>query len=360
MLEVVQVIWFMCLLVLGLYHLFVFRLKNKTDSHASSSNLPGVSVIIAVRNGPSEFKEHIYSILQQDYPTFELIVVDDHSEPAKRKELEVFISTLSNTNLILSDGRGKKQALMTGIEKAKYDFVLFTDADCSPSGKFWIKTMMEQNTYHGTVLGYSPYLKLGGWLNLLVRFETLMTGMQYLSWAMKGRPYMAVGRNVLYPRELLIKRNPFQTHSDIPYGDDDLAIQSLARQAQISICIDRRAQMMSKAPASFGEWLKQKHRHLSAGHYYKAQSWWQPGLYGIALIGNWFLIPFMIHSLEVWHWLPLLIAFLLLRWMNYKAWSDRLGDTDTIKWYPLLEIFYTMYLAFMGAFTLMAKKKTWN
>src|SRR4030095_12930501 len=253
MMEVIQTTWFLCLLVLSVYHLFVFRLINKKDSQPSSSSLPGVSVIIAVRNGSPEFRQHLYDILQQDYPTLELIVVDDHSEPSKRKELEEFMSILPGANLILSKGSGKKQALMTGIENAKYEFILFTDADCSPSSKFWIKKMIEKSYNHGAVLGYSPYLKLNGWLNLFIRFETLMTGMQYLSWGMMGRPYMAVGRNVLYARELLLEKNPFQNHTDIPYGDDDLAIQSLAGQAQVSVCLDREAHMISSPPVSFGE-----------------------------------------------------------------------------------------------------------
>lgn len=360
MIEIVQVIWLSCLLLIFLYHVFIFQLKFKNDSLKSLPNLPGVSVIIAVRNGSAQISKNLPEIIQQDYPAFEVIIVDDHSDHAEKKQLEGIISSWPGVKLFSSSSPGKKQSLLKGIEEAKYALVLFTDADCKPASNAWIKTMVEHSIDHNTVLGYSPYLKSSGCLNLFVRFETLMTGMQYLSWGMKGCPYMAVGRNVLYARELLIKNNPFQIHSDIPYGDDDLAIQSLADQVQISVCLDQKAQMISTPPASFGEWIRQKHRHLSAGHYYKQQSWWQPGLYGIALIGHWFLIPFLIPSLAVWHWLPVFIAFLLLRWVNYKHWSDKLGDMDTIKWYPLLEILYTIYLGFMGTFTLIAKKKTWN
>ncbi len=299
-------------------------------------------------------------MVHQEYPVFEVIIVDDHSDLTERNILEAFISSWPQIKLYTATCSGKKQALMEGIEHAQYEFILCTDADCNPLSSQWIKTMVEHNADQNIVLGYSPYLKLPGFLNQLIRFETVMTGIQYLSWAMKGRPYMAVGRNSLYPRSLLLSSDPFHKHADIPYGDDDLGLQSMLGRSPVEVCMDKRSHVISTPASSWIDWFKQKHRHLSAGHYYKTNLWWQPGLYGLALIGHWFLFPLMM-SVGLWRVLLIIsIAGIFIRGQNYFQWTKKLGDKDTVIIYPVLEIAYAIYLALMGTFTGISKKKTWN
>ena len=51
------------------------------------------------------------------------------------------------------------------------------------------------------VLGYGAYKKYPGFLNKLIRFETFHTALQYFSYALAGKPYMGVGRNLSYRKE---------------------------------------------------------------------------------------------------------------------------------------------------------------
>ena len=342
-----------------MYHLIIFRLRDIRPPTVLTNEQPGVSVIIAVRNGSAQLKENLMDILLQDFLNFEILIVDDHSDPFERKNLEEIISISPRVQLLSSNEPGKKYALMTGIEEAKYDFILCTDVDCKPASKDWIRTMIEHSIDHSIVIGYSPYQKSSGWLNILIRFETLMTGIQYLSWAMNGRPYMAVGRNILYPKSLFLKAQPFHQHQDIPYGDDDLGLQAFAKSS-ISVCVEKKGHVISMPATSWLQWLKQKHRHLSAAHFYKPGVWWQPGMYGMALIGHWVLLYFMIDTLAWWKWLPLFVIGILFRWLTCIIWTRKLGDKDVIILYPLLEIIYAAYLAVVGTVTIVAKRKTWN
>jgi glycosyltransferase involved in cell wall biosynthesis len=359
MLIFIQVIWFTSILVLLLYHLVIFRFKTQIKNQEVLETLPGVSVIIPVRNGLGHLRQFLFEIVHQDYPQFEVIIVDDHSDPEERKNLEDFLSFWPEVKLGSSKDMGKKHALTEGIRLAEHDFVLLTDADCKPACEHWIKTMVgdQRNT---TVLGYSPHQKFPGWLNRFIRFETIMTGIQYLSWAMKGRPYMSVGRNVLYPKSLLVSELPFLQSKEIPFGDDDIGFQALSGKSKVNICIDKNAHVFTLPATSLAGWLKQKHRHLSAAHYYKAELWWQPAVFGLALILHWLLLPFMINSLDWRNWVPVFVIAILIRWINYIKWTAKLSDTDTNYWYPLLEVIYAAYLAFMGLTTLLVKKKTWN
>ncbi|MFD2145882.1 hypothetical protein [Mucilaginibacter antarcticus] len=81
--------------------------------------------------------------------------------------------------------------------------MLFTDADCKPDSTNWITRMAAH--FKGDVqlvLGYSPYFKTGGFLNSLIRFETVKTAVNYLSAALNGDPYMGIGRNMAYTKTL--------------------------------------------------------------------------------------------------------------------------------------------------------------
>jgi hypothetical protein len=287
--------------------------------------------------------------------------VDDHSGPDERLKLEEIERWSEKIFLINNQEKpGKKHALSLGVHKAKHPLILCTDADCRPSTSGWIKSMVAQSEGDKMVLGYSPYTQATGLLNLFLRFETLMTAIQYFSWAMAGRPYMGVGRNMMYPEELFINVNPYMHYHEIPYGDDDLLVQQAVEKTRIEANLDDASFVYSDPPSSWRSFIKQKHRHLSAGHHYNMKLWWQPGLYGIAFILHWMIIPVLILRIGL-NWIFLLfLAGLLIRSRVYAKWTETLGQKDTIKWYPLLEMGYALYLAGMGLFTLFVKKKTWN
>lgn len=356
-----EVIWFVSWAILLGYHLLVFRIRNKRSHATDRAELPGVSIIIAVKNGSDMLIENLKYILSQDYPLFEIIVIDDHSDTGEKDKLTDAISKKTNVFLHHSDrAMGKKQALALGVEKAKYKIILCTDADCRPASLEWIKNMVNHTKGQDIVIGYSPYLRTNGFLNLMIRFETVMTGIQYLSWAMIGRPYMGVGRNMLYPRDLFLRVDPYKAQQHIPYGDDDLLIQKATANADVNVSFDKESHVFSMPAKSWMEWFRQKHRHMSAGHYYTNSAWWQPGLYGMALIMHWILLPILLlATINIWL-IIFLILGILVRWFTYVAWTQKLGDRDTNIGYPLLELFYTAYLAGMGLVTLLFKKKTWN
>ena len=195
---------------------------------------------------------------------------------------------------------------------------------------------------------------------MMIRFETVMTAIQFMSWTLAGKPYMGVGRNLLYPRSLFLQRTPYNSKPGVPYGDDDLLVQALTSNARIKICDDPQGHVISTPALSLKQWLIQKHRHLSAGHYYKSALWLQPGIYGISLILHWTIVLFLIIGSHWWKWLPVMTLGLVIRWVTYAGWTRKLGDKDTVLWYPFLEVQYAIYLGVMGMITAVAKKKSWS
>jgi chlorobactene glucosyltransferase len=97
-------------------------------------NAPMVSIIVPARNEEKNIERCVRSLLAQDYPRFEVIVVDDCSEDGTAQILAQLAGNDSRLNVIegkpLPKGwMGKAHAIVQGYGQAKGDWLLFTDAD---------------------------------------------------------------------------------------------------------------------------------------------------------------------------------------------------------------------------------------
>ncbi|MCZ2141175.1 MAG: glycosyltransferase [Bacteroidia bacterium] len=265
-------------LILLVYYFFVFgKLAFHKPSGSLQSNYEPVSVIIAARNELENLQKNLIAILEQDYPDFEVIVVNDCSwdgSQAWLEELQKTYTHLKVSQLIEQEKypTGKKFALTIGIKASKYNLLLFTDADCEPTSNQWIKLMQSKfNPNKEIVLGFSPYRRQKGFLNRFIRFETLITAQFYLSMALSGNAFMGVGRNLAYRKELFFKYKGFATHQHILSGDDDLFVNETATPNNVTIQIDPASFIYTEAKKTYSAWSKQKSRHMSTGKYYKAK-----------------------------------------------------------------------------------------
>ena len=359
--EILIASWCLSVVILVVYYQVVFLPRQRKEGVRLLEVQEGVSVVIAVKNGVDELATNLSFIVNQQYSLFEVIIVDDHSDAQEGLKLQSLVNSFPSVQVIHSNQpQGKKHALTIGIQHAQFPYILCTDADCRPITQQWISSMMSTKGDSAIVLGYSPYEKRSGWLNRLIRFETIMTAIQYISWTMLRRPYMAVGRNLLFSKAAFHQLNPFEHTLHIPYGDDDNLVQAATGKAAIEPCLDPLSFVSSQPPVTWRAWLRQKHRHLSAGFSYSKGTWWQPGLFAIALIWHWLaLIVIWICCANTLLLIGMIIA-LALRWIIYASWTKQLQDRDTALYFPLLEMAYAIYLAYAGIWAVLAKRKTWN
>ena len=350
--------WLVSTFVLTAYHLQIFNRKIPVK-RKTVPGFPGVSILIAHKDQSHLLIANLPSVLQQDYPEFEVIIVDDHSAAPAFEALESFARGDERIRLVRSAGKGKKAALNTGVQAARYDVVLCTDADCRPMTPLWIKSMEASRKGNAYVLGYSPYAFRKGWLNQIIRFETIMTAIQYFSWATLGRPYMGVGRNLLYRKEAFLQVNPFENNGGVIYGDDDTIVQSFKEQPVV-VNVDPNAFVVSDPPGSWKAWIKQKHRHLSAARHYRLKDWLKPGLYGISLVIHWLLLPVIFVLFPLANGLPVFLIGIIIRWTIYSRWKKRLREKNAMWPYPLLELLYAFYLGTTGILTAIKSKRHWS
>jgi cellulose synthase/poly-beta-1,6-N-acetylglucosamine synthase-like glycosyltransferase len=257
------------------YILFVFTRLLFRQQPEPPKNYPAVTVVVCAHNELENLRELLPMLNEQDYPKYEVIVMNDRSWDGTEEFAETEAKTLEKIRFFHIEQEydhvtPKKYAITTAVRNAKYDIVLLTDADCRPTTDQWIKGMVSHLTSDkDIVLGFSPYQKTSGFLNRLIRFETFYVAVQYLSLALAGKPYMGVGRNLMYRKPLFLQNKGFYTHLRVVGGDDDLLINEVANRQNTAICIDSDTFTVSEPKKTWGSWYLQKKRHLSVSKYYK-------------------------------------------------------------------------------------------
>lgn len=257
---------------LGIYFRFIFY--KKKPSTAPVPQEP-VSIIICARNEADNLDNYLPIILSQDYPNYEVIVVNDcstdNSDIILQKYLEQYpqlrVSTIKEDKKF---AHGKKLAVTIGIKAAKYDRLLFTDGDCMPESNQWL-SLMAANFSADTsiVLGYGGYFPQPGLLNKYIRYDTLVIALQYFSFALSKIPYMGVGRNLAYKRSLFYSGKGFSTHFHLASGDDDLFVNENATKTNTAIELSPKSHTRTASKESYDKWYFQKKRHFSTSKLYK-------------------------------------------------------------------------------------------
>ena len=254
------------------------RRERKKGALRANEQMPGVSVILCAHNERDNLSHYLQALLAQDYPTYEVIVVDDGSEDDTRDVVERYMAQDARLHMTFVPygarvGSTKKLALTLAAKAAQYDYLLLTDADCVPESNRWIRTMMAGfEESKDIVLGFSPYFEDKGHVNRLVRYDTLFNGLHFLGAALCGHPYMGVGRNLAYRKRLFFESGGFTHLMTSRAGDDDLFVNHVATKANTAVVMSPDSYTWSPAKRTFKEWWQQKRRHLSVSPHYNANS----------------------------------------------------------------------------------------
>lgn len=264
------------LLVQLYYFLFTFLKVSIYKPLPAPSTFPPVSVVICARNEAERLEKFLTLVLEQDYPNFEVIVVNDCSWDNSEDLLEALAINykhlkVANIKFVDKHEHGKKFALTIGIKAAVNEILLLTDADCYPTSNQWIKEMMHGQTANKEiVVAYGKYEKQNSTLNTFIRFDAFFIAVQFLGNALKGNTYMGVGRNLSYKRELFFAAKGFASHMHILSGDDDLFINEVATKSNVAVVINKDAFTVSLPKQTWKEWFRQKKRHHSTAKHYKS------------------------------------------------------------------------------------------
>ena len=308
---------FMALIQLIYYFRFYRRAAyKKAEKESIAGTTPPLSVIICARNESSNIESFLPSVLEQDYPSFEVLVVNDCSEDdtdmvldrMQKRYPHLRVSTIQND---LHFSHSKKLPMLIGIKAAKNELLVFTDADCKPASDKWLAGVARgYNSGAEIVMGYGGYMPEKGLLNKYIRYETFFTGMQFLGMALAGRPYMGVGRNLAYRKTFFFNNGAFGPYNHVQSGDDDLFVNRTATRKNTYTLIGSELSTLSIPAKNMEAWLRQKRRHYTTAKYYRFADKFRLFMEPFSRVSYYGLLIFFLITLISW---PVVAGIGLLR-----------------------------------------------
>lgn len=377
--SLIELIAFGLLLLAFIYQLYFYlrylngvlrlRTRIKKDKVHFLTEQPPVSVIICAKDESDNLRKFLPFVLQQDYPNFEVIVINDGSTDESGSllnDLSVEYPNLRTTFVPVGANNlsTKKLGLTLGIKAAKNDLLLFTDADCMPEDKFWIARMARNfNPETEFVLGYGAYFNKKGFLNRLITYDTLFIALQYLGMAAAHKPYMGVGRNMAYRKETFFAQKGFASTLHLSSGDDDLMVNKASTSENTRIEISPDSITWSEPNQTYKGWFYQKKRHLSVSAYYKSSSKFRlslepmtRGLFYLAFIAA-LVFGGLIVQIATG---VLFLARLIVQLCVINGSSKHFGERKYILTLPIFDIYLplvSLYILTIGKTTSRRKSK---
>lgn len=373
--EVLVPVFLLCITIQLAYTLFFFvQLFSLPDEDDTSITDPQpVTIIICAKNEAANLRNNLPAIMAQRYSNasgismYKVIVVNDASEDDTANVLEGFKSLHPNLNIIHispQDVRvfpGKKFALSKALTIADSNFLLLTDADCTPASDSWLMQMVAPlHKGKQLVAGFGAYKADSSLLNGFIRWETLHTFIQYTGYTLSGRPYMAVGRNLACTKAAMKKAQQSPEWSKLPSGDDDLLVNAVADSRNMAIVATPSSITTSPAKATWGDWLQQKQRHVSTGKYYKIGTKLLLGLYALTHSLVW-LSFLMLLLTAMWQLaLGVMAVRLVINIIIQQRACRLMGQQHNIFFFILADIGWMIYNFALSPYILLKNKQRWT
>jgi glycosyltransferase involved in cell wall biosynthesis len=253
--------------------------RKRKVTPIADEDLPAISVILSSKNNSEELEKNLPFILNQDYPNFEVIVVNSGStdetdmvlKAAEQKYPRLYHTHVPADAASLNE---KKLALTLGIKAAKNEILLFTEAYCKPCTSEWIKEYGKEFLQgRDIVLGYCRVI-IGKRVHLrsFILFDNLIHHLKFLSMAIARKPFMGIGRNMAYKKELFFQNRGFSSVLNIEGGEDDLFINRIAPGKKTGVVVSTNSMTETYSIDNFSAWRSLKSKYLYTKQFYKGLS----------------------------------------------------------------------------------------
>lgn len=322
-----------------------------------------ISVIIPARNEEATIGFLLDDLQSQNISrdNFEVIIVDDHSEDntvavaeSKRKSSDSF----SNYKIVTSSGYGKKAALTTGIQHAKGNLIVTTDADCRVTSS-WLQSVNETfiNDTIKMVVGPVRIKTDESFFSRLqvIEFSSLIgSGAATLEF---GVPTMCNGANLAFRKNVFAEVNGYEGNEKVASGDDEFLLRKISEKYPKGVCFNNAQssivstnpqqtllQFISQRLRWAGKW--KHHRDISSKilalsvFLFHVMVLSLPILFGAQLIGGYLLLSLLASKLIVeFIFLSSVTSWLGVRW-NWLS-------------FLLLQLIYPIYAIYIGLTSLL-------
>ncbi|MCF8378596.1 MAG: glycosyltransferase [Bacteroidales bacterium] len=261
---------YFCLIIFFLYKWAHYRLKESNIFQKAAQ----ISLLIPVFNEWEDLLKLLASLSKQSIGSnnFEIVIINDHSINIPRDLLlEKRFPGLELRLIHNQYEKGKKNALLTGVEHARNSFIVCTDADCLPHKK-WLETLQQGFIKHKAKLISAPVVMTHD-KSFLQKFQSFEFSSLVVSGAASiaaGMPIMCNGANLAFKKELFIEAFP-ELMADIKTGDDIFLLEFTKKHypEEIIFLKDRNAIVSTTAESGYIKFFKQRIRWTSKSLFYK-------------------------------------------------------------------------------------------
>ncbi|MDR0711128.1 MAG: glycosyltransferase [Prevotellaceae bacterium] len=257
----------LCTLVQLYYYLVhfgrVLRFSANPDERKDGVQLP-VSIVICAKNEQRNLKKNLPLFLQQDYPHFEVVVVNDGSTDEsemllydlKQHHSNLQITTIEQDRKFVHD---RKLAITVGIKAAHYDNIVFTEPDCAPPSNRWLATLSGAFGEGGeVVVSYCCNRQRRGIAGKIMRADSVFSALFSLHAAIKGKPYRSAIKNMGISQALFFRSKGFARCNAYPQSEETLFLCRSANRKNTRVALSRDAILSSSQQLTFGQWFQQK------------------------------------------------------------------------------------------------------
>jgi len=353
-----------CVIQLAYYWIFFSRLAFYRIKKVSDEK-PAVSIVLTANNQYAYLYKYLPVLLDQDYPDFEVLVVNDNSDDGTEDLLKELSRQFDNLKSIalrqsLNWFKGRKFPLSLGIKSARNDIIVLIDAACRPESKNWISeiTTAYQNKVE-IVLGYTTF-ETPSFINRFLRFTAFYDALVYLSLALSGIPFKGIGKNLSYKRELFYRHKGFSSHYTISAGDDEIFVNKTANSKNTAICISKDSIVKSTTKVSFFKWLQHEKSRLNIRKYFKTGHRFLISLFSASTFLFYGLFIYLLVAGVPW-FIPVSVFGLRLisQVIIFGLVQKKLSEKKLLLFSPLFEIVIVAIDFIIWLVLLFAKRSKW-
>lgn len=280
----IQLLYYTFLYSQLLYH----KKKEKKGKIKYNESYSPLSIVISADDVTKKLEQQLPLLLKQDYPQYEVIVVNDSTSSEEKEATNDLLERLSasHPNLHYSftpeSARyisRKKLSLTLGIKASKYEWIVFTEPGYCPTSDQWLKKMSRNFTPETSiVLGYGGYSEVKGWKNKKQTYASAFDSIRYLGFALCKNTYKGYGKNLAYRKELFYENKGYSSHLNLLRGEDDLFINNTATAQNTRVEFSPESILKYDQSDRNSYWKNETQNYILSSYFYKGRQRYVLGL----------------------------------------------------------------------------------
>ena len=348
------------------YISFTSLIFHKVSIKSFDEFIP-VSVIVYAKNNAQYLARLIPLLQEQEYKNYELIFINNASNDETLVVMKKFQDNDSRIKIVDVKNNeafwgNRKYALTLGIKSAKHEQLLFIDADCMPSSKKWIKEMtVHFSESKSIVIGHGAYAsKKYSFLNILIRFDKLLSTIQSYSYTKFGSSYVADGKNLAYKKSEFYRVNGFINHIRIESGHHDLFIRDASNSSNTTNVVSPNSFIITKTPNTLKKWFTHKIKQLNTISHYNFKHKFFLGLFSSSKLLLICLIPILLYYKADYCTLSIILSYITFTSIIVGTTAKKLQKKSVLYFLPFTEVFLVLFQFVIFISYSISKIKHWK